>query len=751
MARLPAGDLGLTWAALLWCNLWTLSAVAQPVPVTDTPPVVPVVEADASAYTATARVPEAPSAASEARSVATRAEMDERLPRSTPDALRYEPGVSVQQTAHGQASPYVRGMTGQEVAHVFDGVRMNHGVYRQGPNQYFFTVDSWTLERIEVVRGSASTRFGSDALGGAILAFPREPSLVPGAHGVEVHPALFGRFASADLEKGGRVEGEVLVDDHTGLLLGAGYRDLDRLESGGLVSNPGRATPRVPRFEGDGRTQLGTGFEEGTFDARVRHRFRRSLELVGAVYGFREYDAPRTDQCPPPEAPIDECLRIEEQFRTLAYLALRGDAGGAMRGLDLNVSFQEHAELRTNHRPRSFVEHTFDNDVYTLGASLRAASAPQPLAGDATWRLLYGADAYRDEVASAAVQRLTDPALTGVLAPEELRFEQARGQYLDGSHYVSAGAFSELEVVPVDEVLVRAGGRLAATGANAPADPTSGSAAVHERWGAAVGRAGVTLAPVDALALHFNFDQGFRAPNLDDLTSRQEVGPGFQFENPGLRPERTDTLELGAVVTPGPVRLEVWAFTTWLSDGITRTLRDAADCPPDTAGCAASRTQYQLVNADDTSLIRGTEGAASVDLPADVTLRATYSYAWGEGPDTSAPRVNAPRVPLSRIPPLNGTVETLWRDRPSGLHVGGAVRWALAQRRLAPSDLSDARIPPGGTPGYAALDLRAGWQFDRRLRLSVVFENLLDAAYRVHGSSINGPGRGLVAVVHARL
>ena len=38
-----------------------------------------------------------------AASVVTRRDLEERLPRSAPDALRFEPGVYVQQTAHGQA------------------------------------------------------------------------------------------------------------------------------------------------------------------------------------------------------------------------------------------------------------------------------------------------------------------------------------------------------------------------------------------------------------------------------------------------------------------------------------------------------------------------------------------------------------------------------------------------------------------------------------------------------------------------
>ncbi|MEM9862623.1 MAG: Plug domain-containing protein, partial [Myxococcota bacterium] len=117
-----------------------------------------------------ATAPELPS--TQAASEVDRADLDRRVSTSAPDALRWEPGVAIQQTAHGQASPYVRGLTGQQVLHLFDGVRINHAIYRQGPNQYFFTVDARTLAGLEVERGSASEPHGTDALGGVIRATP---------------------------------------------------------------------------------------------------------------------------------------------------------------------------------------------------------------------------------------------------------------------------------------------------------------------------------------------------------------------------------------------------------------------------------------------------------------------------------------------------------------------------------------------------------------------------------------------------
>jgi outer membrane receptor protein involved in Fe transport len=75
------------------------------------------------------------------------------------------------------------------------------------------------------------------------------------------------------------------------------------------------------------------------------------------------------------------------------------------------------------------------------------------------------------------------------------------------------------------------------------------------------------------------------------------------------------------------------------------------------------------------------------------------------------------------------------------------MRWALLQDRLADSDVSDERIPRGGTPGFAVVDLRAGYRWQRNVIASVVAENVLDAPYRYHGSSVNGPGRGVIVDV----
>ena len=54
---------------------------------------------------------------------------------------------------------------GHQILILIDGIRLNNAIFRLGPNQYLNTIDVNQIERIEVVRGTGSVLYGSDAGG----------------------------------------------------------------------------------------------------------------------------------------------------------------------------------------------------------------------------------------------------------------------------------------------------------------------------------------------------------------------------------------------------------------------------------------------------------------------------------------------------------------------------------------------------------------------------------------------------------
>lgn len=665
----------------------------------------------------------------------------ERVARSTPEALGDEVGAYVQQTAHGQGSVYLRGRTGRHTLLMVDGFRLNHALFRQGPNQYLFTIDPLSIERIEVLRGGGAVSLGANALAGAVLVSGTRPQVDSTLQGLHGSAALSALYASADLSRGLRAEGQAQLGSSWGLYLSGGWLKREPLEAAGALPIPD-GTPdvlvlekKVPRFEEDGRIQMGTGYRALSGDVVSRLKLSEGEWLVAARL-YRQFDTPRTDQCPPPEAPSTWCLNYDEQFRTHVYSTLSmSPRSGVADSIWLGLSFQRQHERRSNDRENYL--HVGRDAVNVFEARARARSTLWR-GGGGDLQLRYGVD--------GTVERVTSKAWD-TLVRSEITRERSRGQYLDGSQYVRGEGWSQL-VWRSDSFSLRGGARATYTAAEAPADPESDTLGISRDWrGLALG-GGAAWTFARGLTLLLNIEEGFAPPNLDDLTARQLTGQGYQIENPQLDSERALTYELGFRGERdwrwfggkrGALSVENWVFVMQLKDGIER--RDAS-CPPSERSCVAARvsTPFTLVNLSGDAWMYGFEHQLSLHLPASITLSEHIAYAHGEGPSPLPSEAGQTR-PLSRVPPLNGSARIRWDSPERVFYAQLGVRWALAQSRLSFGDEIDHRIPYGGTPAYhvyhAQLGVRAsGWE------LNLALENLSDEVYRIHGSSVNGAGRG---------
>jgi iron complex outermembrane receptor protein len=112
------------------------------------------------------------------------AELDRRLGETVAATLQNQPGVSVASLGPATARPVIRGLSGDRVLVLEDGVRP--GDLSATSGDHAVAVDPLTARQLEVVRGPNSLLYGPSALGGVVNVVRDEipTSPVEHAHGM---------------------------------------------------------------------------------------------------------------------------------------------------------------------------------------------------------------------------------------------------------------------------------------------------------------------------------------------------------------------------------------------------------------------------------------------------------------------------------------------------------------------------------------------------------------------------------------
>jgi outer membrane receptor protein involved in Fe transport len=290
------------------------------------------------------------------------------------------------------------------------------------------------------------------------------------------------------------------------------------------------------------------------------------------------------------------------------------------------------------------------------------------------------------------------------------------------------GVFLEADAPVVPWLRLSAGGRW--SGSRVVADVgTDLGGRVENETSAFTGQAGAVARLATPLDLAVRIAQGFRAPNLYDLTNVGPVPGGVVVPNPDLDPEESLTYEAGLRLHAAGTSGELVAYRTIIDGFVDRV---PATFNGDTL--LGGERVYQGTNVG-TAHLRGIE-AEGVQRIARLELRGTLLYTYGE--QTLA---DGTVEPMSKIPPLSGTAEVRWWGSRRQWWVAYRLGWAALQDRLSSRDLTDTRIEEGGTPGYVTHSLVASTSLVHPLVISAGVENLTDDLYRTHASGVDAPGR----------
>lgn len=604
--------------------------------------------------------------------------------RTVPESLNGATGVFVQKTNQGGGSPFIRSLTGNQNLLLLDGIRMNNSTYRYGPNQYLNTIDVFSIANMEVVRGTGSVQYGSDAMGGVIQVFSKSSSFTEKP---TWNISLLGKMVSSDMEYSSRGEFYYHSKNLT-ILVGITRRKFGDLLGGDTTG-----------------TQSPSGYKEQDYDIKALWKINNHSIFTIASQQVTQKDIPLYHRV---KLENFKYYNFSPQKHNLNYA--RYELNTTTKLLDkiiLTSSIQNSKEQRSYYKNAATSKFEELDKVKTIGLTAELISRIAT-----NWSAISGIEWYHDYINSSKEL---------ISLPSEIHTNQ-RGLYPDNATSANMSAYSLHQIIK-GSFQINAGVRY-----NSFAVKIKDTAAGYNQLGE------VTIKPSSlvgniALLYHLNskqsiyasFNTGFRTPNVDDMGTLGLVDFRYEIPTYGLKPEKSYNTEIGYKIQTEHFKTSIALFYMQLTDLVTRVQVQGQQI--------GGYNVYKKENNQE-AFVRGLEFDVQYRISKHFDLKSGISYAFGQNTTINEP--------MRRVPPLNGQV--LLKYTANHWNVFIENLFAGMQNRLAQGDKDDNRIPVGGTPGWNIVNFYGGHQW-KLIKLQLELGNLFNVDYRMHGSGINGIGR----------
>ncbi|MPY23598.1 TonB-dependent hemoglobin/transferrin/lactoferrin family receptor [Shewanella psychropiezotolerans] len=454
-----------------------------------------VAEFDEVLVTAT-RISEKASETSRSVAVIDEEELQERQPASVAQALKNEANINVSNGPRASSQGVeIRGMSGQRVLQTIDGARQNTTSGHRGT--YF--MDPELLKSVEVIRGPASSLWGSGAIGGVVAQNTKS------ARDMLDEGETFGGYLKQGFETNGdkiKTSGAIYgVADKFDWLINGSYNDSNNIKIGNDQTLENSGSERT-----SGLMKFGWEPSEGQ-RLQLSGRFSNTDELV-------------------PSNPAEEVgnsvplikRKTEDKNLTLAYSL----------NPTQNAYLDLHSTLYWNgtdyDEDRVTMGQVDSTEYETLGFSVNNSS----IFGGTT--LTYGIDGYQDKIKTVR----DDPEQTG-----------ERPDDIDGKTTVW-GAFAKADIGLTETLALEVAARYDTF------ENESNNLGESSDDNALSPSLGLVWKTTDWLTLSARYDEAFRAPSIEEMysTGTHFCIPGFvcnTFEpNPDLKAESAKNKEIKA-------------------------------------------------------------------------------------------------------------------------------------------------------------------------------------------------------------
>ncbi len=692
--------------------------------------------------------------------VKTTRQIEDELSRDIKDLIRYEPGISVANSAgrFGLSGFNVRGIDGDRVLIEVDGVPVADsfgiGSFASAGRDL---VDLESLKQVEILRGAASSLYGSDAIGGVVAFVTKDPEDLIGAEGDSMHAGGRASWYDVDDSYAATISGAWKGDAMSAMLVYT-RRDGQEVDNQGDVFSQDSTRTAPDPQDYDSNNILG----KLVWDLANGERLRLSLETMqedsftDAISGRRtQLLGPATVQTldlTGDDSKERNRIAFDHTFTTDTALAEEGSWQVYWQDSE---TIQRTEELRLNSGLGPAFETLRDR---------RASFEQEVLGGELTLRKLLETSktehtvTYGLELLQTDTEQLRDGRQTNLSTGEATNIVQPDTfpvRDFPLTETIEAAAFVQ------DEIQLGEGRWSIVPGVRVDyydLDPTADEIYTEDNpFSEPTGLDHTDVSPKlgiirrfgDSTSAYLQYSEGFRAPPYDDVNvGFTNIAFGYTaIPNPDLKPEESRGFEIGLRGGQGGNYYSLAAFHNNYEDFIESFVAIGID--PESGLLVFQSQNISEARIYGVEFRGGLDFGSLSDGLAGWRLRS--SIAWARGDDETD------EVPLNSVDPLKGVLGVGYS--------GNNGRWGteLVLTAVERKDrIDESAGPQFSSPGYEVLDLLAHMELGAHTTLNLGIGNLTDETYwewsdvrgRPAGDPVidrySRPGRAVSASVNIR-
>ena len=666
--------------------------------------------------------------------VVGREEFERKNVNTVGDAFRNLPGVSTVNEGSFQVRPRIRGLDSNRILVLVDGERLNNA--RTSTSQSGIElglVGTEQVETLEVVRGSGSVLYGTDALGGTINIITKDaPRNLDGGY---KFGAIFNGFVGSN---GDARRGSLAL---TGSSKTFSFRVAQSLERYGNYFSGELGNRVVDGLNADGEvlnsqshgsnTQVTTRFFfDDDNDLRLNYSRRRAGNVgVPTLVGVFNAFFPKSDRD-----------KFSTRFETRNVTSNLAKISGSFYYQNQERNFSNILTIPA--APPFFPGLNNFSQTITDTTSVGFDVQTNWILGKQNF-LTAGFSVFRDENKDERLEESRIPVVV-----------QDRTQSVPDANFGSFAGFVQDEFT-INKRFKFVGGlrferfsssSLATQGFGLPASLTLNQIEDLGVGGldtglditetTVTGDFGAVIHVVDEVSLTARVGRSFRVPNLFErfFTGSGSIG-GFVVANPNLEPESGINFDTSVKVRTSKFAGSLTYFNNtyrnFLSNEIALDRNGAAITLP---GGRAPIDVFQTVNIGR-ARIQGFEADAEYPIKLGMgflTPGGNISYLRGDDLESNQP--------LNTITPLKTVLNIRWTNFLSSYYFDWTTRIVNRQSRLSPAFLT---VNGGAESGFAVSEIGGGYVYKHeryRMSFNAGIKNLFDRFY--NEQFVLAPARG---------